>query len=438
LWKKLAEKKTRRLLEMTLKKDDTFYFRLLRGFTPWDDPTKGDVVPVGDHNVYEKGRGMVGTPATCIVGWIPQAGGIWYRLTKEECFRELAEGLAKYLYRYGEMIDPDTGKYLADHETHITHSLLANLSWALTFDDKEMAQWVKRGFDYHLSFVDPSQTGILLGHEACLVSDTIGIGIMLTQAGMGDYWEDVDRLIRNTYLDMQVTETDVAWLKEQPFKYQDNLEPGDYQYEDGAERCVGVWRHHLDKDFYHDISGCCNGNCSRLLYYVWKNIITHDDGKLRVNLLMNRASHWADVDSWLPYEGKVAIDMKTSQDALLIRIPEWVDSDTVKCKIDGENRNVAWSGNYLDIGKVDSGDKICVEFPIKHRAVDAIVKTLKAQDGEDEVWEEKECKITFKGNTIVDLEPVLVYPLHQHEKYRAEKVPMKKMIRFVSKEEFLF
>ena len=49
-----------------------------------------------------------------------------------------------------------------------------------------------------------------------MVSDTIGIGIMLTQAGMGDYWEEVDRLIRNTYLDMQVT--NMEWIEKQAFQ----------------------------------------------------------------------------------------------------------------------------------------------------------------------------------------------------------------------------
>ena len=76
---------------------------------------------------------------------------------------------------------------------------------------------------------------------------------------------------------------------------------------------------------YAESTGCCNGNCSRMLYYVWGNIVTADDGKLRVNLLLNRASPWADVDSWLPYEGRVAISMKTAKEALLVRVPEWVD-----------------------------------------------------------------------------------------------------------------
>jgi len=361
--KQLAEKKTRRLLEMTLEKDDTFYFRLSRGYTPWDDPKKGDVIPVGDHNVYEKGKGMVGTPAAVISGWIPQAGGMWYRLTKEKPFEDLSKGLARYLYLYGEMIDAKTGKFLADHETHITHSFLSNLSWALVFNDQDMAQWVKRGYDYNLNSIDPDRTGVLIGQEACLVSDTIGIGMMLSQAGLGDYWDEVDNLIRNTLLDMQLT--DVTCIKKLPLKHSENLEPGSYQFEDGADRCLGVWRHRFGIHDFNDSAGCCNGNCSRELYYIWKNILTSKDDELRVNLLLNRASRWADVDSWLPYEGKVLVTLKSDQKALLIRIPGWADKSLVSCTIDGKKVQGTWSGEYLNAGKVASGDRVLVEFPVQ-------------------------------------------------------------------------
>ena len=106
LWKELALRKNNKLLSMTLPKYDTAFFRFSRGYTPWDaDPTARPVVPIGDHNIYESDKGMVGTAASYIVGWMPMAGGIWHRLTDEQAFSDLAGGLARYLYLYGEMID---------------------------------------------------------------------------------------------------------------------------------------------------------------------------------------------------------------------------------------------------------------------------------------------------------------------------------------------
>ena len=38
------------------------------------------------------------------------------------------------------------------------------------------------------------------------------------------------------------------------------------------------------------IMHCCTGNSTRVAYYVWEKTLTHADGKLKVNLLLNRAS----------------------------------------------------------------------------------------------------------------------------------------------------
>jgi hypothetical protein len=434
LWKELAQRKVHRLLEMVLKKNDTFYFRLGRGYTPWDDPKEGPIVAIGDSDVYDANKGMVGTPASYIVGFFPQAGAIWYQLTKEDPFLELSRGLAIYLHRYGQMLDPNTGKILADHNTHVSHSLLANLSWALAFDDQGMVQWVKKGYEYLVNMLDPYQTGVLLGREACLEGDTVGIGIMLTQAGAGDYWETVDRIIRNSYLDTQITNVD--WIKNMRLTRMEKLDPGQYQYDDGAQRCLGVWRDNLDR--WDWAQGCCNGNCSRMLYYVWKNILTDKDNTLRVNLLYNRASPWADIDSWLPYEGRVQITMKVAREHVLVRVPEWTDKEQLNCTINSKKVSVAWSANYVDIHAVNQGDHIVIEFPIKQRTIKASLPVIVREKGKDEYWITKETTVTLKGNTVIGIEPTLGYPLFQHEKYRAGKAPMKKVVRFVSKEQFLF
>src|ERR1039457_5841476 len=48
-------------------------------------------------------------------------------------------------------------------------------------------------------------------------------------------------------------------------------------------------------------SSCCTGNGARALYYAWRAILGQERGVLRVNLLLNRVSPWADVDSHILY-----------------------------------------------------------------------------------------------------------------------------------------
>ena len=50
---------------------------------------------------------------------------------------------------------------------------------------------------------------------------------------------------------------------------------------------------------------CCTGNAGRTLYWIWDSILIRKDDRVKVNLLLNRASPWLDVDSYLPYQGKV-------------------------------------------------------------------------------------------------------------------------------------
>ena len=46
-----------------------------------------------------------------------------------------------------------------------------------------------------------------------------------------------------------------------------------------------------------------------------------------MNLLLNRASKWADVYSYIPYEGRVDLRFKQPCESVLVRAPEWVERE---------------------------------------------------------------------------------------------------------------
>jgi hypothetical protein len=159
-----------------------------------------------------------------------------------------------------------------------------------------------------------------------------------------------------------------------------------------------------------------------------------------VNLLLNRPSRWLDIDSYLPYEGKVVLKVKEAKH-VAVRIPEWTDRKQVACKVNDKKQELlAWSGNYMEVKELKPGDTVTVEFPMK-------AKTLFAPIGRIPY------KLTLKGNTVVDIDPESwdrvecpVYdneivreggefcPLYQRDQYKQDKAPMKKVERFVSKE----
>ena len=154
---------------------------------------------------------------------------------------------------------------------------------------------------------------------------------------------------------------------------------------------------------------------------MWDHILTHENGKLRVNLLLNRASPWADVDSHIPYTGQVDVKVKQPLD-LAIRIPEWVGPGEVRCQVAGAERRLEFDGRYVQVGAVKPGDVATVTFPIAERT--------------DVVYVEKEqYTLIRKGNDVVHIHPPGKYcPLYQRAHYRANTTRWRKLERFVSNE----
>jgi hypothetical protein len=184
----------------------------------------------------------------------------------------------------------------------------------------------------------------------------------------------------------------------------------------GWPRANEVWDGHK-----YGIMHCCTGNGARAIYYAWEHILTHSSGKLRVNLMLNRASQWADIASHVPYVGQVDVKIKEHVD-LSIRIPEWVDPAEVEAFVNNERRQVGWSGRYALVGAVMPGDTATLTFPISEQA--------------ETIWvEKKRYEVVRKGNDVVAIDPPgRITPLYQREQYRRNETRWRRAERFVSGE----
>ena len=164
------------------------------------------------------------------------------------------------------------------------------------------------------------------------------------------------------------------------------------------------------------------------MYYVWENILNYDqeNKQLNVNLLLNRASKWADIDSYIPYIGRVDIKLKTDCNIVKVRMNDWVDVKMLTCRVDGEKVVPNWDGNYMLIKQAKSGQKIVIEFPIEEKT---------------KVLESFGHKYTgvFRGNDCVDISPRGKYiPTFQKGSYRTGKPRFIKVKRFVCDNEISY
>jgi hypothetical protein len=158
------------------------------------------------------------------------------------------------------------------------------------------------------------------------------------------------------------------------------------------------------------------------LYYAWHGITRFSDGVATVNLLLNRASKWMDVDSYLPYEGKVELHNKEAKMAL-VRIPNWVDMDEVRCFVDSKITRPPATRRYLIFDGLRKGETIRVEFPNPATADHYTIGN-------------RVYRVSFRGSTVVDIEPKMQNPvqltLYQRSKLMAAAAPRRTVRRFVA------
>ena len=385
-----------------------------------------------------------------------------YRLLGYEPAATLAGKILTFLRRhsYGEdgtfFSTPDNPR-MAHFHSH-AHGLLVMQQYAETMGDDDMMAFAVRSFEWAKSvgsnvemhgwdtwentpgadlvgyFPEHVDSPRWEGSEICEVADMVALALKLSEAGVGDYWDDADRWARNMLAEGQLLSTD--WIYRLPESGMTNHDPvylspsvaGPYNSTDRVpERNLGAFAGYPAANDWYVGDGpgtmhCCTVNGARAMYWVWDHALRHQDDTLRLNLLLNRASQWADVDSYIPYLGR--IDVKVKQPVRLeIRIPEWVAPSQTRCTVNTAERRLDWNGRYAKVGDVKPGDTVTLTFPIEERT--------------DIVHIEKQrFTLVRKGNEVVAIDPPGRHnPLYQRQHYRQSNPRWHKIERFVSKEQ---
>ena len=132
-----------------------------------------------------------------------------------------------------------------------------------------------------------------------------------------------------------------------------------------------------------------------------------------------------DVDSYLPYEGRVRISNKVA-DSVAIRVPGWVRLDQAHLSLDGAPNSPRRVGRYLLVDGLRPGNVIELSFDVPQGESEYIAHGCHH-------------RFKFRGSTVVDVSPraksPLSYPIYQREHMKARKAPMKKAERFVAHRE---
>jgi hypothetical protein len=440
-WREAANRLVEGIKRITIVEGDIAY-----PFQRFTEPGRPVVKPA------EKPAGF----SAAIAGWLAQGLAQCYRTLGNEDARDLAQKMIRYIMR-------DSGYFLEDGEfrrefpgtdNHVIHfhahtcQIMAALEVVQATGDQELLKRAQTAYNYAISQGEPTlgffpewlnYKGGSYGQgpcssEICEVADMIVAAVKLSLLGI-DKWDDVDRWVRNQFTEGQLTHT--HWLTDghletvikerSPWS---GSQPNGELYgttERVAERVIGSfsgWP--AANDFVQgqgwSIMHCCTGNGTRALYYVWESMLAYDQGKLRVNLLLNRASSWADIQSHIPYQGRV--DILPKQDlSLEIRLPEWAQPEESVCTVNGQPRPLRYAGRYAEVGAVRQGDAVVMTFPIREQTQRLVV-------------EKQPYTIIRRGNDVVAIDPPgKNWPLYQRGHYRTGETLWKKTNRFVPNQE---
>jgi hypothetical protein len=429
VWKQAIEKMIDRLAACAIEKDDYAYL------------PAGSIVPGAD---FGSGPMPTGNMGEEIGGRVIQGLAQYYKVTGYRPARELAGKLSRYLRFHAGYYELDGTPLVGEDEHHWFqpygigdtrhgghgHShgigLLSLLEYGAAVDDKETLAFVQSGFEWIKAnnsplvgfFAEIMMPGYLRS-ETCFNADMVAMALKLTDAGVADYWDDADRWARNHFLEAQLV--DPSWIAKATAQLPPKPVLVNETSDHVAERNVGAfagWS--TGNGWVTGIMHCCTPQASRAMYYLWEHILGFRDGTLRVNLLLNRASEWCDVYSYIPYEGRVELKIKKYCGQTLVRMPEWVaaKSPQVVCEVGGRPRSITWQGRYIALGQALPGERIAVRFPISERTVRETIGGVSY-------------KLEIRGNTVVTIDPRgQKGPLYERAHFRGP-VQWREVDRFV-------
>ena len=361
------------------------------------------------------------------IGSTGHGAGLFYRVTGYEPALELSKGLAHWAL--ARLFYNEDGSYSFWHYHHGLYALMAVCEYGIASGDRAVLERVDACYRFVREMGDP-----LIGYfpeaqpgsdwylqrqgntvEICEVADMCWLAMYLTKAGIGDYWDDVDRWVRNVYSQGQLCDISLfdsipkgyyrTGSDNRPYKDMTNIKQrslGSFFGWMRANEALEVQQTPQGPKLKEQsIQHCCTANGARTFYCVWDSIVQRHDELVRVNLLLNRASPWLDVDSYLPVAGRVVLHIKDTS-KVAVRVPSWVDIEEVRVSVNDSLVRAKAEGRYLHVYLLKSGDKVEFTFEVPQKTFHRVLGEIPY-------------RLTMRGNTVINISPRgVAYPLYQN------------------------
>ncbi|MCL1909770.1 MAG: glycoside hydrolase family 127 protein [Kiritimatiellaeota bacterium] len=394
-WKTAMRRGAEKIHDIAVVKNDYAYF---------PDPKCGNDfswIKSGWPHTEEPGGPQEGVEGATVFYQTQPIRGLmkWLQVSGDERMLEMSKrlanfGMRKKFYGSGFENDPVAGAERGHTWGHWHGNMAAFrglLDYAAVSGDARALEFVNDGYQWFRHHLTPHLGANNIDFESCCVGDWPALGIALSDAGMGDYWDDVDYAIRNAATQAQCLDADAyytmgrnyaerpkdsKWGAQGDFRFTMSIAldtiPGLEDVEDVVERSMGGMCNCLQGRYQitHQMA-CCTANGLQGFYYGWEAAIRHDAGTSTVNLFYTRFSPWMDLISYLPYDGRVVIMNKTTK-TLNVRIPGWVRMNDVRVTVNGIDATPARIGRYMRLDGLTGGECVEITFPQPRRSMEVV------------------------------------------------------------------
>ena len=292
-----------------------------------------------------------------------------------------------------------------DHHSHMRgHSGWGMAHLASITREPRLVAWCKRLLDFFLArgtdygWIPESMT-YPRRSETCAVADVIDMAAYMARCGHPEYWDTVERFIRNYIREAQFfisPDYDTLYRK---------LHAGDAgekglamarDFEGGFQGAMGLSdRCYAGHEM--DMMGCCLPEGMRAIHTAWTNTVTSEKDGVRVNMCFDRDAPEAKVVSFLPHRGRMTVTAKVARDFHL-RPPAWAPRDQVKAYRAGKPVSIEWREAFVVFKNAKVGDALTITYPLPSFVQKQAVKNEPGQP-------DREIAVTWLGNTVMKLEP---------------------------------
>ena len=266
------------------------------------------------------------------------------------------------------------------HSHATMHAVWGVARLGLVTGDSEYVDFAKRCWDWMLS--RGTGTGWFPAgpdncNETCCISDMMSVAACIAEAGHTQYYDYVERYLRNYVNTLQFIVTDEF----AEYYRRCNASSSSEEIEKGLQDLRGFQGGIIGgsglNDWENDLLGgrggfemlgCCAPEGMRAIYTTWSNTISRlpasalGPAGVYVNVSFSRQSPWGEVVSFMPDEGRLTVKSAVT-DTFFLRPPHWASRRHVHAFVNARPVPTEWSGAHVRL-EASPDDELTITYPM--------------------------------------------------------------------------